>query len=96
MVLLLRDLCPAHRFDAQKKFYSGKKKRHTIKTQIITDKNGAVIAIETGHPGPKSDWDKSERYKTVYQDSLAAGQYPQAARRGDLGCLGVPKVLLPN
>ena len=78
MVLLLRDLCPAHRFDAQKKFYSGKKKRHTIKTQIITDKNGEVIAIETGHPGPKSD-------KTVYKESRAAGQYPQAARRGDLG-----------
>ena len=128
----MRDLCPAHRFDAQKKwtkkepswspdtldvllvdsfetpiarpslpamqkkFYSGEKKRHTIKTQIITDKHGEVIAIETGHPGPKSDWDKSERYETVYQESLAAGQYPQAARRGDLGCLGVPKVLLPN
>lgn len=81
-VLLLRDLCPAHRFDAEKKwtkkqsswhpetidlllvdsfetplarpslpalqrkFYSGKKKRHTVKTQIITDKCGAVIAIE--------------------------------------------------
>ena len=137
MVLLLRDLCPAHRFDAQKKwtkkepswspdtldvllvdsfetpiarpslpamrkkFYSGKKKRHTkkrhtIKTQVVTDKHGEVIAIETGHPGPKSDWDKSERYKTVSRESLAAGQYPQAARRGDLGYLGVPKMLLPN
>ena len=32
----------------------------------------------------------------MYQESLAAGQYPQAARRGDLGCLGVPKMLLPN
>ena len=62
----------------------------------IMDKHGEVIAIETGHPGPKSDWDKSERYKTVYQESLAAGQYPQAARRGDLGCLGVPKMPLPN
>ena len=85
----------------RKKFYSGKKKRHTkkrhtIKTQVVTDKHGEVIAIETGHPGPKSDWDKSERYKTVYQESRAAGQYPQAARRGDLGYLGVPKMLLPN
>jgi len=124
-VLLLRDLCPAHRFDAQKKwtktqpswspdtldvllvdsfetpigrpsvpamqkkFYSGKKKRHTIKTQIITDSRGEVIAIETGHPGPKSD-------KSVYQQSMAAGQYPQAARRGDLGYLGVPEMLLPH
>lgn len=124
-VLLLRDLCPAHRFDAekkwtkkepawhpdtldvvlvdsfetpiarpslplmQKKFYSGKKKRHTLKTQIVTNKHGEVLAIETGHPGPKSD-------KALYQESLAAGQYPQAARRADLGYLGVPEMLLPN
>ena len=124
-VLLLRDLCPAHRFDAekkwtkrepswspdtldvllvdsfetpiarpslpamQKKFYSGKKKRHTIKTQIVTDKRGEVLAIETGHPGPKCD-------KTLYQESRAAEQYPQAARRGDLGYLGVPEMLLPH
>ena len=39
--------------------------------------------------GPKSD-------KTLYQESLAARQYPQAARRGDLGYLGVPEMPLPN
>jgi len=125
VVLLLRDLCPAHRFDAekkwtktqpswspdtldvllvdsfetpiarpslsevQKKFYSGKKKRHTIKTQIVTDKYGEVIAIEPGYPGPLPD-------KTLYQKSRAAGQYPQAARRADLAYLGVPEMLLPN
>jgi hypothetical protein len=125
VVLLLRDLCPAHRFDAerkwtkkqpswspdtldvllvdsfetpiarpsvpdvQKKFYSGKKKRHTLKTQIVTDKHGEVLAIEAGHPGPLPD-------KTLYQNSQAAGQYPRAARRGDLGYLGVPEMLLPH
>jgi hypothetical protein len=124
-VLLLRDLCPAHRFDAekkwtkkepswtpdtldvllvdsfetpiarpslpamQKKFYSGKKKRHTVKTQITTDKRGEVIAIETGHPGPASD-------KVLYLQSRAAKEYPQAARRGDLGYQGVPEMLLPH
>lgn len=125
VVLLLRDLCPAHRFDAQKKWtktepswtpdtldvllvdsfetpiarpslpdvqrklYSGKKKRHTLKTQIITDKRGEVIAIEPGYPGPLSD-------KTLYEQSEAAGQYPQAARRADLGYLGVSEMLLPH
>lgn len=125
VVLLLRDVCPAHRWDAQKKwtrkepswhpdtldlllvdsfetplarpslpamqkkFYSGKKKRHTIKTQIITDKRGEVIAIETGYPGPLSD-------KTLYEQSAAARQYPQAARRADLGYQGVPEMLLPH
>lgn len=125
VVLLLRAVCPAHRWDAQKKwtkkepswhpetldlllvdsfetplcrpslpavqtkFYSGKKKRHTIKTQIITDKRGEVIAIEAGYPGPLSD-------KTLYEQSHAAGQYPQAARRADLGYQGVDEMLLPH
>lgn len=124
-VLLLRDLCPSHRCDAQKKwtkkepawhpdtldellvdsletpvarpslpamqsrFYSGKKKRHTLKTQIVTDRRGEVLAIEAGHPGPASD-------KTLYLRSAAASQYPRAARRGDLGYLGVPEMLLPH
>jgi len=125
VVLVLHDLCPAHRFDAekkwtkrepcwssntldvllvdsfetpiarpsvpgvQKKFYSGKKKCHTVKTQIVTDKRGEVIALEPGYPGPPSD-------KTLYQESRAAGQYLQAARRGDLGYLGVPEMLPPH
>ncbi len=125
VVLLLRDVCPAHRWDAerkwtkrepswhpdtldlllvdsfetplsrpslpamQRKFYSGKKKRHTVKTQIITDKRGEVLAIEPGYPGPLSD-------KTLYEQSAAAGQYPRAARRADLGYQGVPEMLLPH
>ena len=74
---------------AQKNFYSGKKKCHTVKTQIVTDKRGEVIALEPGYPGPPSD-------KTLYQESRAAGQYLQAARRGDLGYLGVPEMLPPH
>lgn len=125
VVLLLRDLCPAHRFeaekrwtkrepswtpetldvllvdsfetpiarpslpDAQRRLYSGKKKRHTLKTQIVTDKHGEVLAIEPGYPGPLPD-------KRLYEQSEAAGQYPQAARRADLAYQGVPEMLLPH
>lgn len=125
VVLLLRDLCPAHRFDAEKKWtkkepswspdtldvvlvdsfetpiarpslpdaqrklYSGKKKRHTLKTQIVTDKHGEVLAIEPGYPGPLPD-------KTLYEQSEAAKQYPRAARRADLAYQGVPEMLLPH
>ena len=125
VIQILRDVCPAHRFDAEKKwtktepswhpdtldlilvdsfetpicrpslpevqrkFYSGKKKRHTTKTQIITDKRGEVLAIEPGYPGPLSD-------KKLYEQSQAAGQYPRAARRADLGYQGVPEMLLPH
>ena len=125
VVQLLRDLCPAHRWDAEKKWtkkepswhpdtldvilvdsfetpiarpslpdaqrklYSGKKKRHTLKTQIITDKRGEVLTIEPGYPGPLPD-------KTLYEQSAASGQYPQAARRADLAYQGVPEMLLPH
>lgn len=47
----------------QKRVYSGKKKRHTMKTQIITDQRGGILAINSGHRGPKSDvkiWNETE------------------------------------
>lgn len=75
--------------DKQRKFYSGKKKRHTLKTQIVTDPRGEVLAIEPGHPGPLSD-------KRLYEASAAAREYPRAARRADLGYVGVPEMLLPH
>ena len=124
-VQLLRDVCPAERWDAQKKWtkrepswhpdtldqvlvdsfetpvcrpslpekqrrlYSGKKKRHTLKSQIVTDAKGEVLAVEAGHPGPTSD-------KRLYEGSAAAQAYPRAARRADLGYVGVPEMLLPH
>ena len=43
-------------YEIQKKYYSGKKKRHTFKNQIITTPNGKeIIDIIVGEPGPKSD-----------------------------------------
>lgn len=125
VVALLRNVCPAQRFDAQKKwtkkepswhpdtldqiivdtfetplprpslpqvqkkFYSGKKKRHTLKTQIVTDAAGEVLAIEPGHAGPTSD-------KMLYEQSQTAQEYPRAARRADLGYVGTPEMLLPH
>jgi len=55
----------------------------------VTNKHGEVLAIEPGYPGPLPD-------KTLYAQSAAAGQYPQAARRGDLAYQGVPEMLLPH
>ncbi len=39
----------------QKRIYSGKKKRHTIKTQVVTDQDGEILTINSGHRGPKAD-----------------------------------------
>jgi hypothetical protein len=41
--------------ERQRRIYSGKKKRHTLKTQVICDQDGELLCIEAGHRGPKSD-----------------------------------------
>ena len=56
MVQLLRDLCPAHRWDAQKKWTKKEPSWHpdtldvvlvdSGETQIITNKHGEVLRIE--------------------------------------------------
>ena len=110
VVPLLRAVCPAHRWEAEKRWtkkepswhpdtldlvlvdsfetpvsrpslpekqrrlYSGQKKRHTLKTQVVTDARGEVLSLEPGHPGPTSD-------KQLYEGSAAARAYPRAARR---------------
>src|SRR2546422_8138397 len=91
VVFVLRDVCPAQRWDAekrwkkgepswtpdtverviidsfespvrrpslqerQKRVYSGKKKRHTLKTQLATDQDGEILTLEAGHRGPRAD-----------------------------------------
>ena len=40
----------------QKRYYSGKKKRHTIEVQLTADEaTGRVIAVSDGVPGPRAD-----------------------------------------
>ena len=49
--------------ERQRRVYSGKKKRHTMKTQIITDQTGRIVDISSQHRGPKSDvkiWNETE------------------------------------
>jgi hypothetical protein len=41
--------------DRQRRIYSGKKKRHTLKTQIYTDQRGRILDVSSGHRGPKAD-----------------------------------------
>jgi len=40
----------------QKRYYSGKKKRHTIKTEIIVKSNGEIISVSRSAPGRKHDF----------------------------------------
>lgn len=40
----------------QKKYYSGKKKRHTVKNQILSDENKKIIVLSSTEPGSKHDF----------------------------------------
>jgi len=125
LVPLVRELCPADRFDAekrwkktepswmpedvdrvlidsfetsvprpskepqQKRLYSGKKKRHTLKTQVVTDTDGEILAIDAGHRGPASD-------KTIWVESSVREQFPKASKQADKGYYGAKDVKMPN
>ena len=41
--------------ERQKRLYSGKKKRHTLKTQLITDQNGEILDVSASQRGPAAD-----------------------------------------
>jgi hypothetical protein len=75
--------------EKQKRLYSGKKKRHTLKTQVVTDQNGELLDIDPGHRGPMAD-------KRLYEQSAVETQFSKAVKQGDLGYIGLPTVQTPH
>jgi len=73
----------------QRRVYSGKKKRHTLKTQVVTDPAGEILEIDAGQRGPAAD-------KKVYEQSGVAERYPEAEKLGDLGYQGVEGMQVPQ
>jgi hypothetical protein len=67
----------------QREFYSGKKKDHTIKTEIIVNVAGHILDIDPGYRGPKSD-------KKLHEGSEVAQQFSNATVQGDLAYQGLP------
>ena len=124
VVFVLRDVCPAQRWDAekrwkkgepswtpdtvervlidsfespvrrpslpqrQKRVYSGKKKRHTLKSQVVTDAQGEILDLDPGHRGPTAD-------KRLYEQCPVAEHYPHAQKQGDLAYQGIAGVRVP-
>ena len=74
---------------AQRRVYSGKKKRHTLKTQVVTDGNGEILEINPGHRGPTSD-------KKLYEASGVGARYPDQEKHGDLGYQGAADIRVPH
>ncbi len=65
----------------QKKKYSGKKKTHTLKSQLMTDERGEIIQIDAGFDGPKSDIE-------IYRDTKLKKEWREKPKLGDKAYLG--------
>ena len=76
----------------QKKYYSGKKKQHTIKAQLIANTESLEILTVVTDKGSKHDFKIFKESKTVIPDSTVV--------RVDLGYKGIEKlhknVLIPH
>ncbi|WP_250295852.1 IS5 family transposase [Wolbachia endosymbiont of Oedothorax gibbosus] len=68
----------------QKRFYSGKKKRHTIKTQIVTEKKSKKVICTSFSNGRKHDF-------RMFRESKVA-VLPQTKILADAGYRGMQKI----
>lgn len=64
----------------QQRYYSGKKKRHTIKHQVVTDQKGRIQAVSVAYPGRVHD-------KKLY-DQEPVQRPPEVPAKGDSGYQG--------
>jgi hypothetical protein len=62
--------------ERQKRLYSGKQKRHTLKTQIYTDQSGGILSVGKAHRGAKADI-------TIYREEPIAALLREKPRMGD-------------
>jgi len=78
----------------QKAYYSGKKKRHTLKTQIIVNEKGEIIDTTDSFPGRRHD-------KKIFDESKIKKSLPGKIHiMGDLGFQGIkddfPNATIPH
>jgi hypothetical protein len=73
----------------QRDFYSGKKKDHTIKTEILVNVAGNILDIDPGYRGPKSD-------KKLHEGGAVARPFPNATAQGDLAYKGMDRSEVPH
>lgn len=63
----------------QKTYYSGKKKRHTLKTEIQVRTSGEIVRISKPHPGSVHDFEIRKREKPI---PMTARVYADSAYQG--------------
>lgn len=76
-------------YQEQKKFYSGKKKNHTLKNQLIVLPNGAeIVDVTVGKPGPSSDINLFRARQAEFADNQKF--------KGDKGYIGEVQIETPH
>ena len=76
-------------YQEQKKYYSGKKKNHTLKNQLIVLPNGTdIVDVVAGSPGPKSDINLFREQQKGFD--------PRQTFNGDKGYVGEPSIKTPH
>ncbi|XHR81353.1 MAG: transposase family protein [Gloeotrichia echinulata GP01] len=82
--------------EKQKKFYSGKKKQHTLKSQLVGLPSGKdIIDVEVGFPGPTSDinlFREQQKKFDVEQEFVRVA----SRREGDKGYQGGKNITTPH
>jgi hypothetical protein len=71
----------------QKKYYSGKKKKHTIKNQLVVTEKGKIISVSRSNPGSKHDKKLYDETKLIYDK--------KAKPISDLGYYGATGITMP-
>jgi hypothetical protein len=66
--------------------YSGKKKQHTLKSQVAVDEAGRIVAGPESVRGPTAD------ITLLEQSGLLDRLPPEVGARGDLGYVGIDKL----
>lgn len=76
--------------ERQKRVYSGKKKRHTLKSQLLTDQTGRILDVSSGHRGPKSD-------VKIWNETDLPEELKEKPKIGDKAYIGAEKpTLIPK
>jgi hypothetical protein len=75
--------------EVQKKYYSGKKKQHTKKSQVTVLPKGAdIVDVDTGYPGTKSDINLFRKNQDKF--------HTEQRFSGDKGYVGSPVIKTPK
>jgi hypothetical protein len=78
-----QDIHRSEDYETQKEHYSGKKKRHTIKTQISSSRSGRILDVSASYPGSVHD-------TKIADDEQTVQKFPEdTCHRFDAGYQGI-------